>query len=127
MTDDDASPPRGQITIERNGAVWIVSFRGEHDLATADLAREFLDEARLHAEAIVVDLTAVTFIDSTVVGVLVSAYQADWPLRIRVLVARHTQPCDMLTMTGLNTVLPVYDRLEEALAGSGASDEHGPP
>ncbi|HEX3329530.1 MAG TPA: STAS domain-containing protein [Gaiellales bacterium] len=127
MTDDSTSPPRGQITTERHGAMRIVSFRGEHDLATADLARELLDETREHAETIVVDLTAVTFIDSTIVGVLVNAYQADTPSKIRIVVARHTQPRDMLTMTGLNTVLPLYDRLEEAVGGSRASDEDGPP
>ena len=127
MTDDSTSPARGQITIERYSAVRIVSFRGEHDLATADLVRELLDETREDAETIVVDLTAVTFIDSTIVGVLVNAYRADTPSKIRIVVARHTQPRDMLTMTGLTTVLPLYDRLEEAVGGSRASDEDGPP
>jgi len=127
MTDGSTSPPRGQITIKRYSAVRIVSFRGEHDLATADLVRELLDETREDAETIVVDLTAVTFIDSTIVGVLVNAYQADTPPKIRIVVARHTQPRDMLTMTGLTTVLPLYDRLEEAVGGPRASDEDGPP
>jgi anti-sigma B factor antagonist len=117
MNNDDASPPRGQITIERhNSVVWIVSFRGEHDVSTANLAREFLDEARLQAGVVVVDLIAVTFVDSTIVGVLFNAYEADTPSKIRFVVAAHTQPRDMLTMTGLNAVVPLYDRLEDALA-----------
>ncbi len=115
MNNDEASPQRGQITVERYGAVWIVSFRGEHDLATADLARDLLDEARPEAGIIVVDLTAVTFMDSTIVRVLVTVHQADTPPKIRFIVAPHTQPRDMLTMTGLDPVLPLYDTLDDAL------------
>jgi anti-sigma B factor antagonist len=119
MSNDDASPPRGQITMERHGALWIATFRGEHDLSTADLARELLDEARLQADVVVVDLIAVTFVDSTIVGVFFKAYEADTPSKIRFVVAAHTQPRDMLTMTGLNAVLPMYDRLEDALDAGG--------
>ena len=115
MMDDAASPPRGRITVERHDAVTIVSFRGEHDLATADLAGELLDEARSRAGVIVVDLTAVTFMDSSIVRVLYTAYQADTPPKIRFVVAPHTQPRDMLTTTALNDVLPIYNRLEDAL------------
>ena len=115
MTEDDASPPRGRITIQHHDAVRIVSFRGEHDLATTDLASDLLNEARPHTGIIVVDLTAVTFMDSSIVRVLYTAYQADTPPKIRFVVARHTQPRDILTTTALDNVLPIYDCLEDAL------------
>ena len=130
--NDEASPQRGQITVERHGVVLIVSFRGEHDVATADLVRDLLDEAGREVDIIVVDLTAVTFMDSTIVGVLFTAYQADSPPKIRFVAAPHTQPRDMLTMTGLDPVLPLYDRLEDALGdqevgepGNGAGRDDG--
>ena len=69
----------------------------------------------MQADVVVVDLTAVTFVDSTIVRILFEAYQADTPTKIRFVVAAHTQPRDMLTMTGLNAVLPMHDRLKDAL------------
>jgi anti-sigma B factor antagonist len=113
--NDDASPPPGPITIERHGAMWIVSFRGEHDVSSAMFAHELLDDARLQTDVIVVDLTAVTFLDSTIMRVLFQAYSADTPPRIRFVVAPHTQPRDVFTATQLGPVLPIYDRLEDAL------------
>lgn len=77
--------------------------------------RASLDQARLQADVVVVDLTAVTFVDSTIVGVLFEGYEADTPSKIQFVVAAHTQPRDMLTMTGLNAMLPMYHRLEDAL------------
>jgi anti-anti-sigma factor len=112
----DASTSSGQITVERHGGVRVVSFRGEHDLSTARLARDRLDDARRHGDVVIVDLTATLVIDSTVVRVLFNAYQADMPSKLRFVVAPGSQPEKVLRTTRLETVLPVYDRFEDALA-----------
>ena len=109
---DDASPPHGQITIERHGDVRILLFRGEHDVSTAKLARDLLDDARRDADVVIVDLTATLLIDSTIVSMLFNAHQADTPPKVRFVAARGSQPEKLLATTRLETV---YDRLEDAL------------
>ena len=53
--------------------------------------------------------------DSSTVRVLYTGYHADTPPKIRSVVARHTQPPDILTATALDNVLPIHDCLEDAL------------
>jgi anti-anti-sigma factor len=118
---DNAFTPSGQITVEQHGDVRVVSFRGEHDLGSADLARDLLDDARQHGDVVIVDLTATLLIDSTIVSVLFSAHQADSPPKVRFVVARGSQPEKVLTTTRLDTVMPVYERLEDALGATRSS------
>lgn len=58
------------------GRVWIVVMRGDHDLSTApDLAAEL--EQAFDADApLVVDLTAVEFMDSAILNALLTAREA---------------------------------------------------
>ena len=54
----------------------VVHLQGELDMATADRLRQVLDGAMTRdADALVLDLTHLTFIDSTGIGVLVGASQ----------------------------------------------------
>src|SRR5205809_761910 len=55
------------------GDVIVVVVEGEHDIYTAPTLRERLDEALSHGGGIVVDLTAATFVDSSVLGALLDA------------------------------------------------------
>ena len=112
---DEASTPSGQITVERHGGVRIVSFRGEHDLGSAELARDLLDDARRHGDVVIVDLTGTLLIDSTIVRTLFNVHQADSPPKVRFVVARGSQPQKVMTTTRFDTGLPLYDRLEDAL------------
>src|SRR3954449_5859126 len=50
------------------GDVIVVVVEGEHDIYTAPTLRERLDEALGRAGGIVVDLTAATFVDSSLLG-----------------------------------------------------------
>ena len=52
------------------GDVIVVVVEGEHDIYTAPTLRERLDEALGRGGGIVVDLTAATFVDSSVLGAL---------------------------------------------------------
>ena len=53
--------------------VVVVVVEGEHDIYTAPTLRERLDEALGKGGGIVVDLTAATFVDSSVLGALLDA------------------------------------------------------
>ena len=60
------------------GDVVVVVVEGEHDIYTAPTLRERLDEALDRGGGIVVDLTAATFVDSSVLGALLDARRRAW-------------------------------------------------
>src|SRR4051812_49498030 len=66
----DANPI---VLDESAGDVVVVVVEGEHDIYTAPTLRERLEEALSHGGGIVVDLTAATFVDSSVLGALLDA------------------------------------------------------
>src|SRR3954468_2271650 len=99
-------------------ATHVVSVRGEIDLFTAP---EF--KARIHdaieagRDLVVVALTATTFIDSSSLGVLISAHR-----RLKLRGGRLVVACDVpavlstFKITGLDSVLEMARTREEALA-----------
>jgi anti-sigma B factor antagonist len=97
----------------------VVSVVGELDVATAPDLRLRLDDAidRALQNAVVVDLLAVTFIDSTALGVLISGLKrsqgAGGELRIVVAEPRILK---IFEITGLNDVLSIFPTIEEATA-----------
>lgn len=113
MSDEATSPRQGSVTIAHRNDAWVVVLQGEHDVSTADLVRKRLTDASV-AEAIVVDLTPTSFIDSSIASALYDAHQADGP-QIRFVVAPGTPPRRLFDLIGLDTVVPVYGRLEDAL------------
>jgi anti-sigma B factor antagonist len=95
-----------------------VSLHGEHDISSAPLVRERLGDARGASGRIVVDLSGANFIDSTIAGTLVEAFRADTPPRLRFVMPADTVPRRVFYRMGFGTGLPVYERLEDALAES---------
>jgi anti-anti-sigma factor len=67
--DVDTSP--GTIDQSKDGVVWILALRGEHDLNTAPELRDKLDDIYDSGSQVIVDLTNVGFIDSSILNVLV--------------------------------------------------------
>src|SRR3978361_1930971 len=66
----DANPI---VLDESAGDVIVVVVEGEHDIYPAPTLRERLEEALGRGGGIVVDLTAATFVDSSVLGALLDA------------------------------------------------------
>lgn len=124
MTDQTANDRRGHcrvtgrhqgsVTIAARNHARVVALEGEHDVSTADLVRTRLTDAHV-AEAVVVDLTTTSFIDGSIASALYAAHRAEGP-RIRFVVAPGTPPHRLFDLIGLDTVVPVYGRLEDALA-----------
>ena len=70
----EQSTPPPQITLQQlSGDTAIVTLSGDHDLATRPRLAAALEAAR-GQKNLIVDLTPCTFVDSTIIGVLLSAY-----------------------------------------------------
>jgi anti-sigma B factor antagonist len=90
----------------------VIAVEGELDLSVADRIEEELAKAeRREAEAIVLDLSEVTFIDSTGIAVLVAAARRSAENSDRLRIRRSNAPGvrRMLVLTGLDGRLPFVD------------------
>jgi anti-sigma B factor antagonist len=96
----------------------IVAVTGDVDISTSPDLREAL--ARVVAEgnrAVVVDLGAVRFIDSTGLGVLVGAFTAVRNAGGRLAVVNdHSAVLKVFTITALHDVLGVHPTMDRAVA-----------
>ena len=64
----------GEFAVERNDAgLAVLTISGEHDLSTAPNLRRRLDSLLDDGTATVVDLSPATFIDSSILGVVLDA------------------------------------------------------
>src|SRR5215211_7553283 len=107
------------------GDVIVVVVEGEHDIYTAPTLRERLERG----SGIVVDLTAATFVDSSVLGALLDARRRALESHrgFVVCVGETVEPGvqRILDITGLVPVLPVMRGREEAVdaaRSNGAED-----
>ena len=108
----------------------LVAVRGEIDLFTAPEFKERINGAiDAGREAVVVDLMATTFIDSSSLGVLISAHRRLTGRDGRLVIA-----CDVAAVlntfkiTGLDSVLEIHENRDAALTAltsgpDGSSDE----
>ncbi|MEU0571806.1 STAS domain-containing protein [Nonomuraea sp. NPDC005983] len=106
-----------EMTRHRHGELVVVSLAGEVDVDNVSKVRKCLDEAvEDHGPRLVVDLSALTFIDTTGLGVLVRLLAN---LRDRdgtmALVAPDGQVLRRLRRTNLAPLFPIYDTLAQAL------------
>jgi anti-sigma B factor antagonist len=96
------------MTVEVAGETAVLAITGEVDMASAPGLRDQLQ--RLGARNVVIDLSGVTFIDSTGLGVLVTALkrarEAGGQLTLR-SPTRATRR--VLDITGLSQLVPVED------------------
>ena len=109
--------------VEIVGELHIVTLRGEIDAFTAPTLRadlRHLVEER-GARIVVVDLEAVTFLDSSALGALVGAFrrlrERDGQLRI---VEPRAAASRIFELTGLDAVLDLYPDREAAISAASA-------
>jgi anti-sigma B factor antagonist len=95
----------------------VISPEGEVDALTAPrLGRRLLGLADEGKTGVVVDLSAVTFMDSTGLGVLLNALRALGPRRGRLaLVCPNERVLRPFQVTGLASLMPIFPTLEAAL------------
>jgi anti-sigma B factor antagonist len=101
----------------------VVVATGEIDLYTAPAMRDCLAAATKSSSRVLIDLSGVTFLDSTGLGVMLGALgragHEDQPL---VLVGSTSLVRRVLEITRLDQVFPMYASLEEALAAQSGSE-----
>ena len=102
----------------RDGGVVVITIAGELELrAGADLKSRLSDAVDSGARTIVVDMSAVTFIDSTGLGALVGGLK-----RVRAVDGELALVCvdrsivRIFEITGLDRVFPLHETLADALS-----------
>jgi anti-sigma B factor antagonist len=103
------------ITRSTHGAVEVVTLEGELDMSTAQEVAETLDELAAARNPIVVDLTALAFIDSSGIHALLRPRPDEASIE---LVCPPGNVRRVLEVTKLEQVLPVHDTLDDALAAT---------
>jgi anti-sigma B factor antagonist len=100
---------------ERDGAV-VVELAGELDLYNAHTVRDaLLGQAEKNPDRLVVDLSRVTFIDSTGLGVLIEARTRLPNRRAFLLAAPGLETRRALEISGLDRHFAVHDTIDSAL------------
>jgi anti-sigma B factor antagonist len=109
---------RVEVETTAGGRVGVIKADGEIDLAGAPRLREaFSDVLAQGLTHLLMDLRAVTFIDSTGLGVLVGAGKKAYGLGGSLkIVCDNQRVLRLLAITGISRTLPVLPTLEEATA-----------
>src|SRR5215471_18922388 len=119
-----------RISSERQDGFAVVAVSGELDIVTSRRFDEFLAEVRRDRDHIILDLSAVDFMDTGSLAVIVGHWKqltaAGGTLALAGARYRYTKT---LWITGLADRLPLYDTVEDALAagraGMGAEPGQG--
>jgi anti-sigma B factor antagonist len=105
-----------EVRTSARGGVPVVSALGEVDVSSAPQLSEQLAALPTGASRAVVDLSEVTFIDSTGLGVLVAGWKRlDASGSKLDLVVTRPQVAKVLEVTGLDSVFRIFASLDEAL------------
>jgi anti-sigma B factor antagonist len=93
-----------------------VRVAGEIDMLTAPRLRANLDTAMGHEPSrIIVDLTHVSFIDSSGLHVLIGTFHRVGPEAFGV-VTRHPNVLRVFSISGIDAMIPVFESIEAATA-----------
>jgi anti-sigma B factor antagonist len=114
------SEPGVSVTTESNQTA-VVSLTGEHDLSSSGRVREAL-EAAGRSPVTVLDLSAVEFVDSSILGVVVSAHRDAEQAGRRLVLVIGAEPTTsvrrILDLTGLSGIRDqAHDRPKGASNG----------
>ena len=106
-----------RVSTERHGDAAVVTVAGEVDAHTAGAVRTAVEAAIGPQARVVVDLTDVSFLDSTGLGVFVTAlkhlHEQQGSLD---LVITSPRVLKVFELTGLDVVIPIHAALEDALS-----------
>ena len=121
----------GELALERkDSGLAVLTISGEHDLSTAPTLRRRLHGLLDEGTPTVVDLSPATFIDSSILGVILDGRRRASEAKIGFAVARSSgsDAVDrVLEVTGLRTELPVHAHREEAVTAASGYSGKSPP
>lgn len=102
------------------GKIAIVMLTGDIDLYYTPDARRIILRCLSEKHGVLVDLSAVSYIDSSGIACLVEGYQAAKQQQLRFgLIGVSENAMNVLRLTRLDQVFPVHNSLEAALQNGG--------
>jgi anti-sigma B factor antagonist len=120
----------GELALERTDAgLAVLTISGEHDLSTAPNLRRRLGSLLDEGTDTVIDLSPATFIDSSILGVILDGRRraADREIGFAVVHANGADAVDrVLEVTGLRAELPVHARREDAFTAASSNSRKSP-
>ena len=109
----------GIVAVDRVGpSTWVVALQGEHDTTNSRRLREELATIFAQGTAVIVDLSAATFIDSSTVRELVAAQERVEEVPTEQLVVVAPKPGfarRVLDLLQAEHVLPIFETRDNAL------------
>ena len=123
--------PQPALTTEEVGGVTLLRLEGEYDVANVAELRDALGSLASSGRPIVIVLTMASFIDSTILGVLLGALRRAKEERRGFVFALEPDASSgaidrLLEMSGLLRIFPVYSSIEEATTAA-AGGANTPP
>jgi anti-sigma B factor antagonist len=103
-----------EIEADSHDSWSVLSLRGEVDISTVALLEERIDAALEGGSQLVLDLTGVSFIDSTGLRLVISTRQRLTEDGELALVVADGPVTRLLEITGLDGAFPVFATVEEA-------------
>jgi len=118
---------RLSVRVEDTGqGVSIVALTGELDIGTIPKMEAPLFEQIRQRSVVVVDLSGLSFIDSSGIGILIAAFQESSGNQMRVVVGSGTQVDRVFRIAGVADALPVYhDRAAALVAMPNPENDQG--
>jgi anti-sigma B factor antagonist len=111
-----------QLSSQRQGDSMVVAIRGDLDLVTGRQFDDYLTRLRQEHDHIVLDLSAVDFLDTSSLAVIVGHWKAMQAAgRTLALAGARYQYTKSLWITGLADRLPFYDTVDKAVAAGQAA------
>ena len=108
------------LSSEQRGSFTVVKVSGNLDLTSRDQFDQFLTATRRGSRQLIIDMSEVTFMDTGCLAVIVGHYKRLSVSGSLVLAGARYRPAKTLWITGLAYRLPLYESVEDAIAG-------GPP
>ena len=120
MESSDLAPEAGfRVEQREDGRARVVAVAGEVDVHTAPLLATALEQAVAKGGSVVVDCSAVPFMDSTGLSVFVAARNQAEALGSSLgVVVSEPAVRKVFAITGLDGVIAVHETLDAALAGA---------
>ena len=105
--------------MEPHGASVVASVEGELDVTSSQRFDDCLAEAAATSDRIILDLSAVDFMDTTALAVIVGHWRRQVEAGgLFILAGARYRYTKALWITGLADRLPMYDTVDEALAAA---------
>jgi anti-sigma B factor antagonist len=101
---------------DTRGGASIVAASGELDLSTIPRMEPPLMEQVRQRRAVLVDLSGVSFIDSSGIGVLIQAFRQSNGIPLHVVIETGSQVERVFEIVGVDRAMPVFSDRERALA-----------